>query len=151
MWSALNQITLEDMSIIFLIQGLVLATSSQFIRGYHSTNHNYIRNILTHGRSTSGFGGKRADAVTELHELCLRKEKEKLLDAPSYCTMESCIESVHDVQNGVANFVFEFLVRWVLWSSLARKTPHNSLTFVTFDAYSALRSLATAISHLTKC
>ena len=104
------------MSIIFLIQGLVLATSSQFIRGYHSTNHNYIRNILTHGRSTSGFGGKRADAVTELHELCLRKEKEKekLLDAPSYCTMESSIESVHDVQNSVANFVFEILVRWVL-------------------------------------
>jgi hypothetical protein len=64
--------------------------------------------------------------------------------------MESSIESVHDVQNGVTNFVFEFLVRWVLWSSLTRKTSHNSLTFATFDAYSALRSLATAISYLTK-
>ena len=124
------------MLINYLVQGLVLAILLQMIQAYHSTNRNFIRNPLTHGRSTVGCGKKRADAIAKLYEFhsCKENDRQKLLEASSWGSRESSIEekgeqiladatshgpvessvvTSNDVENYAMNFLFELLVRWV--------------------------------------
>merc|ERR1719378_1749559 len=89
-----NQITFPNMLINCLVQGLVLAILLQMIQAYHSTNRNFIRNPLTHGRNTVGCGKKRADAIAKLYEFysCKENDRQKLLEASSWGSRESSIE-----------------------------------------------------------
>ena len=98
----------------YLVEGLVLSTLLQMIRGYHSTNPNYVRNPLTHGRGAISHGSKRADAVATLYELAHQKKQEKLITgASSSNSTESSTGKMDDTENDFADVFLTFLLRWV--------------------------------------